>query len=89
MNEKPTSQLAIRWTGDLNDDCTAEWAGLILRAESMERSNWWWAVADAATGVEIDSSNYSPYIAVDFKSGSAARRAAEAAARNYVNQRQS
>ena len=28
------------WTGDLNDDCTAYWAGFILRAEEMDRRRW-------------------------------------------------
>ncbi|MDR6568809.1 hypothetical protein [Chitinophaga ginsengisegetis] len=36
----------IIWTGDLSDDCTAKWAGLMLRAEWMEKNYWWWAVYD-------------------------------------------
>ena len=35
-----------RWEGDLKDDCTAVWAGFMLRAERMERRRWWWAVYD-------------------------------------------
>jgi hypothetical protein len=42
------------WIGDLADDCTARWAGLILRAESMDRSRWWWAVKDLTSGVDIE-----------------------------------
>ncbi len=53
------------WNCDLNDDCTAKWAGLTLRAEWMQNDNtgqiWWWAVSDDETGEEIDSSsNHSP-----------------------------
>ena len=34
------------WHGDLDDDCTAEANGLMLRAEQMSRKHWWWAVYD-------------------------------------------
>jgi hypothetical protein len=29
----------IIWNGDLDDDCTALWAGLMLRAEWMDGSD--------------------------------------------------
>jgi hypothetical protein len=49
----------VIWNGDLNDDCTARWNGLILRAEWMNKKNWWWAVSkDNGNPLdEIDSSN--------------------------------
>ena len=36
----------IVWTDDLEDDCIALWAGLMLRAEWMDEDYWWWAVYD-------------------------------------------
>ena len=30
----------IIWRGDISDDCTAEWAGLMLRAEWMDDNYW-------------------------------------------------
>ncbi|MBK6839000.1 MAG: hypothetical protein IPG90_12735 [Bacteroidetes bacterium] len=48
----------IVWTGDLSDDCTAEWAGLMLRAEWMDEDYWWWAVYDMQKDeITIDDSN--------------------------------
>lgn len=75
----------ITWTGDLDDDCTAIWKGLVLRAEWMNGKRWWWAVSDQATGVEIDSSNNEGYFDTPFLSGAEARQAAESAAREYVD----
>ena len=71
----------IEWTGDLNDDCTARWAGLLLRAEEMERNSWWWAVTDLERNIEIGSSNESNQIP---KSGKAARSLAEKTAKRYL-----
>jgi len=52
------AQQPIIWTGDLDDDCTAIWAGLVLRAEWMDEDYWWWAVYDLQDGEnQIDSSN--------------------------------
>jgi hypothetical protein len=70
------------WHGDLDDDCSADWAGLLLRAEWMEDDYWWWAVTDKESGVEIASSNRFP---VAFTSGEQSRREAENAARLYLN----
>lgn len=72
----------IEWIGDLRDDCTARWAGLILRAEEMEKKSWWWAVTDLSNGLEISSSNESKKIIED---GVSARFEAESAAKNYLN----
>jgi hypothetical protein len=49
----------IIWSGDLEDDCTARWNGLILRAERMDEEIWWWAVSkdNEIQSDEIDSSN--------------------------------
>lgn len=32
------------WTGDLDDDCTCEWRGYVLRAEQMDDNAWWFCV---------------------------------------------
>lgn len=79
--------MSIVWKGDLQDDCTAEWSGLILRAEWMHRNIWWWAVRDTATGEEVCSSNSKAFGDVKFTSGPAARNAAETAARDYLDRR--
>ncbi|SFQ81327.1 hypothetical protein [Hymenobacter arizonensis] len=49
----------ITWRGDLSDDCSADWAGLLLRAEWMEKKWWWWCVYDMqdVNEEQIDSSN--------------------------------
>ena len=71
------------WTGDLNDDCTAIWRGLMLRAEEMEQGGWWWAVSlDEGRGNEIDSSNNEK---VECRSGLEARNRAEECARCFKN----
>lgn len=70
----------ILWEGDLSDDCTAHWQGLILRAEWMDRKHWWWAVSDLEKAVEVDSSNDYEVL---FIGGDSARRKAEAVARAY------
>lgn len=72
----------IAWTGDLGDDCTALWAGLMLRAEEMDRGLWWWCVYDQARqGLQIATSNESEAVC---PSGVEARRLAEFAARDYL-----
>jgi len=72
----------IIWTGDLNDDCTAVWNGLILRAEWMDEKIWWWAVSihDGRTE-EIDCSNNYDELCIG---GQNARLLAEQAARQYL-----
>ncbi len=72
---------AILWHGDLNDDCTAKWNGLLLRAEWQNGEGttayWWWAVSSIETGEELDTSNIrNPKP----NSGEKARKCAEAAA---------
>jgi len=70
------------WTGDLDDDCTAIWAGLLLRAEEMDQHSWWWAVSDLnLNSAEVDSSNCHSDTCV---SGLDARRMAEACAGRYL-----
>ncbi len=78
MNDSPENE--IIWTGDLNDDCTAVWAGLMLRAEWMNGPYWWWAVSDMATDEQITSSNNDPQ---QCTSGASARERAEKVARIY------
>jgi hypothetical protein len=70
----------IKWTGDLSDDCTAIWNGLMLRAEWLDEDYWWWAVSDLKTDEIIDSSNEYE---IKFTGGEAARNKAEAVAKNY------
>lgn len=72
----------IIWNGDLNDDCTARWSGLMLRAEWMDEDYWWWCVYDMLDNEnQIDSSNeYDERII----GGNKAREKAEEIARNYL-----
>ena len=67
----------INWTGNLKDDCTAEWEGMTLRAEEMDKADWWWAVYDSDNELIFSSNDFSEK---EFKSGKAARHAAEQAA---------
>ena len=73
----------ITWRGDLSDDCSADWAGLLLRAEWMEKKAWWWCVYDIqdVKQVQIDSSNHYSSRCI---SGVAARANAVKAARRYL-----
>lgn len=73
------------WMGDLDDDCTAYWAGLSLRAEEMDRRVWWWAVYDVEIGsIKVDSSSCH---SAPCASGLDARRRAESSARRYLLRR--
>lgn len=79
------------WYGDLDDDCIAKWAGLLLRAEWINDDNdgpvWWWAVSDIESDEEIDSSyNHPPRPAA--RNGVEARRRAEMAAAGWFKQRE-
>lgn len=82
-NRKSFTEVAIQWTGDLADDCTANWAGLLLRAECMDEDSWWWAVYDMQNNeLTIDSSiNYI----IQYRDGYSARQKAEDAAKKYLN----
>lgn len=70
----------IDWTGNLKDDCKAEWKGLYLHAEEMDKNIWWWAVSDASHE-QIVSSNDGEEI---YENGKQARVAAENAAREHI-----
>jgi len=72
----------IEWDGDLNDDCRAEWKGLYLQAEEMERNIWWWAVSKS-DHEQVVSSNESDQV---YTNGRAARVAAEEAAKAYLKE---
>lgn len=74
-------KLKVNWGGNLNDDCTAEWEGMILRAEEMDKSEWWWAVYSINSLID-SSNNYHDRV---FKTGKIARNAAEKAALDYLN----
>jgi len=71
----------IIWTGDLKDDCIAEWNGLTLRAEEMDKRKWWWCVYDEKKDTIDDSNEYYPN---DFKNGKMARAEAERVAKEYI-----
>ena len=71
----------VEWTGNLNDDCHAEWNGIRMHAELMDKRYWWWAIYDEKNEV-IDSSNEHQE---RYKNGKLARQAAETAARKYAN----
>ena len=60
---REAATLPISWLGDLKDDCTAEWAGLTLRAEQTDRKHWWWAVYAAADREIIADSHASSFVA--------------------------
>lgn len=85
MKKSERSALAAKpivWTGDLNDDCVARWAGLMLRAEWMDEDYWWWAVydfEDQENAVD-DSNNYNSR----FIGGEVARKKAESVAIEYL-----
>jgi len=71
----------IEWTGDLDDDCTARWAGLTLRAEEMKRADWWWAVYDDRSQTVLGASSDE---GVRITTGKKARLAAEQKAREWL-----
>lgn len=81
---KKLAKEPIIWTGDLDDDCTAIWAGLMLRAEWMDEDYWWWSVSeDKASPYDEnidDSNNYDER----FIGGEASRKRAEEVARHYL-----
>lgn len=82
VKNRNTSEPII-WEGDLEDDCLSKWAGLLLRAEWMNKKYWWWAVYDMENNqVIVDSSNrYTG----QFKRSEIVRNAAERSARNYLS----
>ena len=69
-----------KWIGNLRDDCTAIGHGMMLRAEMMDRANWWWAVYDSEDGYgeQIEASYDNP--PHHAKTGKEARASAEAIA---------
>lgn len=69
------------WTGDLSDDCTANWAGFTLRAEEMDEGVWWWATYVDELNRQIASSNDT---GVSPRTGEEARAAAFRAARLFL-----
>lgn len=81
---KTLARQPITWTGDLSDDCTAKWAGLMLRAEWMDEDYWWWAVYDMQKGEATidDSNNYTDR----FIGGEISRQKAESVAQKYITE---
>ena len=70
------------WTGDLDDDCTARWAGFLLRAEEMERGSWWFSVTDLPSGSVIHDSDR---VGRRIDSASSARQECERAVIRFLN----
>ena len=64
----------IVWKGDLDDDCTAIWNGLMLRTEWEDDDDWWWAVHHISSCKQLRSS--TDLYAEKTKTGEAARNAA-------------
>jgi hypothetical protein len=81
---KTLAKQPIAWTGDLSDDCTANWAGLMLRAEWMDEDYWWWAVYDMQKSEATidDSNNYTER----FIGSEVTRQKAESIAREYISE---
>jgi hypothetical protein len=73
----------VSWVGDLETNCTARWAGLLLRAEQKNRTHWSWTVYDAKTRAIIMDSRMSWARATH---GKKARQAAEQAARQFIEE---
>lgn len=82
QERKQLAKKPIIWKGNLADDCSSNWAGLLLRAEWMDEHSWWWAVYDMQNEeVTIDySNNYSD----NFFNGDIARKKAEEVAEKYI-----
>lgn len=80
---KLLAQQPITWGGDLSDDCTALWAGLMLRAEWMDEDYWWWRVYDMQKEEAIVdcSNNYNHR----FIGGDVSRQKAESVAQLYID----
>ena len=73
----------IEWEGNVEDDCSAHFNGLLLRAEKMQNASWWWAVSPAGKyGKEIDSANNYAH---KIPSGTVAQREAERVAITYLS----
>ena len=69
----------------MNDDCTANWAGLMLRAEWMDEDYWWWSIYDMLEDEnQIDSSNEYEQ---KFIGGKVSREKAEEIAKNYLKEK--
>jgi hypothetical protein len=71
----------IVWSDSSNVASTARWCGMTLRAEELTRTHWWWAVYDDRTRSVIMDSRMT-YVRAT--AGKKARRAAEEAARHWL-----
>lgn len=80
---KILSKEPLIWTGDLSDDISANWAGLLLRAEWMNEDYWWWAVYDIENNEEVidNFNNYDEH----FVGGEISTKKAEEVAKKYLN----
>lgn len=79
---RDAAKIAPLWTGDLADDCSAQWAGFWLRAEKMQENSWWYSVRDIASGLTLEDSTA---IAVEIRDGGAARMQCEEVARRFLS----
>ena len=78
-NSLPTA--SPEWRGDLDDDCLADWGGLLLHAEWMQGELWFWAVYDPKFDYQVVTSDHNKK---PCRSGEQARREAENAALAYL-----
>ena len=79
------NEITWRAVGDnIEDDCVAEWRGLVLRAEDMH-GWWWWAVLE---GPEARATCYDTPWGERVTTASQARAACEKAARAHLRQSQ-
>ncbi len=84
MSANQPDQLLVNppvWNGDLDDDCTANWAGPMLRVEWMQDDLWWWAVYDPQIDNQVTTSDRKEK---PCRSGDDVRREANGAARAYL-----
>lgn len=79
---RDAAKIAPLWTGDLADDCSAQWAGFMLRAEKMKEGSWWYSVRDVASGLTVEDSTA---MEVEIRDGGAARMRCEEAARRFLS----
>ncbi len=77
----------IVWTGDLEDDCFAEWNGLYAHAEQMSSGNWFCCVFDKKNGEKAYDADYVLHTMRDDihpVDGESARKLAEMAMKCYL-----
>lgn len=67
----------IIWTGDLDDDCCAEWHGLFAHAEQLDEYRWYCSVYDRNLPLGDQQLFHSEGDDIIPRTGRSARRLAE------------